>query len=120
MTESPNDDGREDDGEMHEDPLRSERDIQAQELLDNAAKVKGDDFANYASSLIELSQLNMIILKLGTGKIEETERVMLVAIARQLTASVDTKIFTQLSMQDRAEAGKLAEQIVVMTKKAGG
>ncbi|MNL29690.1 hypothetical protein D3C87_1513830 [compost metagenome] len=99
---------------------RTERDIKASELLGNAAKVKGDDFANYAASLIELAQLNLMIKVLATGTLDEDHRAAMAAQGTLLTSSIDTKIFGQLSLPDRIEAGKLAAQVIELTKKAGG
>lgn len=99
---------------------RSERDIKASELLGTAAKVKGDDFANYAACLIELAQLNLMFKVLAAGDLDEAHKAAIIAQGTLMTTSIDTKIFTNLSVPDRIEAGKLAVQVIELTKKAGG
>ena len=99
---------------------RTERDIIAKEMFDNAYETKGADFANYAACLFELGQLNMIASALGTGKVSNEKAIALIAHVRLITGNIESKIFDRVPVSDRVEAGKLVEEIIKRTRKAGG
>lgn len=81
------------------------------EMLGTAFTVKGADFVNYAAAILELSQLGDVINRLANPDLRKGREKELQATGLHLIHSVDSKISTELSMEDRAEAGKLAREI---------
>ena len=113
MTDQPTPPGDE------EEPVPPHVRIQ-REILNNAAEIKGADFANYAACCIELAQVGAILKKLADRSMPEERASQLSKMGVYLVHSIDTKIYTEMSVEDRIEAGKCATRVLKAVEQAGG